>query len=76
MKVRMESPFWLIAQTIVLSEHDEEGTSNSTRMHEAGACIYIFFKISFNCLFMRTCDCNLLFVRLDHWCRCRMAFCY
>ena len=78
MKVCMESPFRSIAQTIALSGHDEEGTSNLTRMHEVGTCIciYIFFKISFNCHLMRTGDCKLLFVRLDHWCRCRMAFCY
>ena len=74
----MESQFWSIAQTIALSGHDEEGTSSSTRMHEAGICIciYIFFKMSFNCLFIRIDYSNLLFVRLDYQCRCCMAFCY
>ena len=78
MKICMELQSWSIAQTIPPSELDEESISNSTRMHEAGTCIciYFIFKISFNCLFMRTDDYNLLFVRLDHWCRCRMAFDY
>ena len=77
-KVIMESHSWSIAQTIVPLGHDEVGTSNPTRMNEAGTCIciYIIFKISFNCLFIRSDDFNLLFVRLDHWCRCRMAFYY
>ena len=78
MKVCMESQFWSIAQTIALWGHDEEGIGDSTRMHEAGICIciYFIFKISFNCLFVSTGDCNFQFVRLDHWCRCRMAFYY
>ena len=56
--------------------HDELGTSNPTRMNETVTCIciYIIFKISFNCLLVRSGDFNLLFVRLHHWCRCRMPF--
>ena len=50
-KFRMESQFWLITQTEATSGHDEEGTTNLTRMHEVSTCIciYIIFKISFRC---------------------------
>ena len=46
----MKSQFWPITPSV----HDEEGTDNSLRMHETGACICIniIFEISFNCLFI------------------------